>query len=157
MSFLWHYRDVPSMRNLEAGPDPGQALFADDPAVRTLGISVEVSGLGAAVARMPTSDEHSNGAGLVHGGYVFALADTAFAYAMNSHGRTGVSVHADVAFLSPAHAGADLRASAAERAFDGRAGIYDVEVRDDAGVLLAEIRIHGRVPAAASTPAEEER
>jgi acyl-CoA thioesterase len=93
----------------------------------------------------------------VHGGYVFALADTAFAYAMNSHGRTGVSVHADVAFLRPARAGADLIASAAERTFDGRAGIYDVEVRDDAGALLAEIRIHGRVPAASSTPAQEER
>jgi phenylacetic acid degradation protein PaaD len=145
------------MRHLAVEPEAGGALLAVDRAARTLGISVDVTELGHATARMPTSDDHGNGVGIVHGGYVFALADTAFAYAMNSHGRTGVSVHADVAFLRAARVGAGLCASAAERTFDGRAGIYDVEVRDDAGALLAEIRIHGRVPAAASTPAQEER
>ncbi|HEY6760775.1 MAG TPA: hotdog fold thioesterase [Baekduia sp.] len=146
-----------STRGLAADPDLGQALLADDPAVRALGASVAVTRLGAATARMPTSTHHGNGRGIVHGGYVFAIADTAFAYAMNSHGRTGVSVHADIAFLRPARAGAELTASAAERSFDGRAGIYDVEVRDDAGQLLAEIRIHGRVPTGSSPRQEEER
>lgn len=104
--------------------------------------------LGAATARMSTSAEMGNGHGIVHGGYLFTLADTAFAYALNSHGRPGVSVHADVAFILPARVGAVLAAYARERVFDGRAGIYDIEVRDDGRALLAEIRIHGRIPSA---------
>lgn len=126
--------------------DRGTALLAGDRAVRALGITVEVTGLGAATARMPTSAQEGNGHGIVHGGYLFLLADTAFAYAINSHGRPGVSVHADVAFLRPARAGTALAAHAAERVFDGRAGIYDVEVLDDGGALVAEVRVHGRVP-----------
>jgi acyl-CoA thioesterase len=128
--------------------DPGHALLADDRAVRALGITVEVTTIGAATARLSTSADMGNGHGTVHGGYLFTLADTAFAYAINSHGRPGVSVHADVAFLHPARAGAELAAHATERTFDGRAGIYDVQVLDDAHTLLAEIRIHGRIPSA---------
>jgi acyl-CoA thioesterase len=113
-----------------------------------LGITVEVPALGTATARMSTSADMGNGHGIVHGGYLFTLADTAFAYALNSHGRPGVSVHADVAFILPARAGAKLAAHATERVFDGRSGIYDIEVRDDGGALLAEVRIHGRIPSA---------
>jgi acyl-CoA thioesterase len=111
-----------------------------------------VVALGVATARMSTTADMGNGHGIVHGGYLFALADTAFAYALNSHGRPGVSVHADVAFIRPARAGAEVTAQATERAFDGRAGIYDVDVRDDVGALLAEVRVHGRVPSARSAP-----
>jgi acyl-CoA thioesterase len=127
-------------------PDLGSTLLADDRALLALGITVEVTALGGATARMSTSAGMGNGHGIVHGGYLFTLADTAFAYALNSHGRPGFSVHADVAFLLPARAGAELTAHATERVFDGRAGIYDVEVRDDGGALLAEVRIHGRLP-----------
>lgn len=122
--------------------------MADDHAARALGITIEVSAPGAATARMSTSPEMGNGHGIVHGGYVFTLADTAFAFALNSHGLPGVSVHADIAFLLPARVGVELAAHATERVFDGRAGIYDVEVRDDDGALLAEVRIHGRIPSA---------
>lgn len=137
-----------STRDSPAEPNPGTALLADDRAVRTLGITVEVPALGAATARMSTSADMGNGHGIVHGGFLFTLADTAFAYALNSHGRPGVSVHADVAFIHPARAGAELAAHASERFFDGRAGIYDIEVRDNGGALLAEVRIHGRLPSA---------
>jgi phenylacetic acid degradation protein PaaD len=137
-----------STRDTPVQPDPGTALLADDRAVRMLGITVEVTALGTATARMSTSADMGNGHAIVHGGYLFALADTAFAYALNSHGRPGVSVHADVAFILPARAGAQLAAYATERVFDGRAGIYDIEVRDGGGALLAEVRIHGRVPSA---------
>lgn len=84
-------------------------------------------------------------------------ADTAFAYALNSHGRPGASVHADVAFVLPARAGAALAARATERVFDGRAGIYDIEVRDDSDALLAAIRIHGRIPSARTTEPKRDR
>jgi acyl-CoA thioesterase len=131
-----------------AGPDSGDALMADDLAARMLGITIEVSALGSATARMSTSPGMGNGHGIVHGGYLFTLADTAFAFALNSHGRPGVSVHADIAFLRPARVGVELTAHATERVFDGRAGIYDVEVRGDNGALLAEVRVHGRIPSA---------
>ena len=137
-----------STRGTLSEPDPGHALLAGDRAVRALGIAIEVPALGRATARMPTSADLGNGHGIVHGGYVFTLADTAFAYALNSHGRPGMTVHADIAFLRPARVGACLTANATERVFDGRAGIYDVEVRDDGGTLLAEIRIHCRIPSA---------
>jgi acyl-CoA thioesterase len=127
-------------------PDLGYGLQADDEALRTLGITVEVTALGSATALMSTSAAVANGHGIVHGGYLFTLADTAFAYALNSHGRPGFSVHADIAFIRPARAGAELAAHATERTFDGRSGIYDVEVRDNSQTLLAEIRIHGRIP-----------
>jgi phenylacetic acid degradation protein PaaD len=137
--------------------DDGTALLAADRAVRALGITVEVTGVGAATARMSTSADMGNGHGIVHGGLLFTLADTAFAYALNSHGRPGVSVHADVAFMLPARAGASLAARATERVFDGRAGIYDVEVRDDGDALLAAIRIHGRIPSGGPTEREGDR
>jgi acyl-CoA thioesterase len=155
MSLLCHHRHVARTRDLSTAPDAGRALLDGDRAARTLGIDVEVTGLGRATARMATSDDATNGHGIVHGGYLFALADTAFAYALNSHGQTGVSVHADVAFLRAARAGAVLTARAVERSFDGRSGIYDVDVRDGAGALLAEVRVHGRVPSARPQPGAE--
>ena len=141
----YHRGVTPSQVN-SCRPDRGCALLADDQAVRTLGITVEVAAFGIATARMSTSADMGNGHGIVHGGFLFTLADTAFAYAINSHGRPGVSVHADVAFIRPARAGAELAALATERTFDGRAGIYDIEVRDEGGALLAAVRIHGRIP-----------
>jgi phenylacetic acid degradation protein PaaD len=137
-----------SSRHTPSQLDPGHALLTDDRAARTLGITVEVPALGTATARMSTSADMGNGHGIVHGGYLFTLADTAFAFALNSHGRPGVSVHADVAFILQARAGAELVAHATERVFDGQAGIYDIEVRGDGGALLAEVRIHGRIPSA---------
>jgi len=142
------------MASTPSRPDPGHTLLAGDQAVRALGITVEVPALGLATARMTTSADMGNGHGIVHGGYVFTLADTAFAYALNSHGRPGMTVHADVAFLRPARVGTDLAANATERVFDGRAGIYDVEVRDDEGALLAEVRIHCRIPSVKADPGE---
>ena len=76
--------------------------------MRALGITVAVTGFGSATARMSTSADIGNGHGIVHGGLLFTLADTAFAYALNSHGRPGVSVHADVAFVLPARTGSAL-------------------------------------------------
>jgi acyl-CoA thioesterase len=143
---MWDHREMANSRHTTSFPDLGRALLAGDRAVRALGITVEVTAIGAATARCSSSEDLGNGHGTVHGGYLFTLADTAFAYAINSHGRPGVSVHADVAFLHPARVGAVLSAYATERTFDGRAGIYDIEVLDDAHTLLAEIRIHGRIP-----------
>jgi acyl-CoA thioesterase len=80
-----------------------------------------------------------NGHGIAHGAFVFAVADTAFACACNSHGPVTVAASVDLTFVAPAHEGDVLRAEATERTRFGRSGIYDVTVRCDTDVI-AEFR-----------------
>jgi acyl-CoA thioesterase len=84
-----------------------------------------------------------NGHAIAHGGLVFALADTAFACACNSHGPTTVAAGAEITFLRAAQAGDELEARAVERVRHGRSGIYDVTVRRGADVI-AEFRGRSR-------------
>ena len=88
-------------------------------------------------------DTMINGHNICHGGYVFLLADTAFAFACNTHGPVTVAATCDITFLAPAHLGDELIAEATERHRAGRSGIYDVTVRRDATVI-AEFRGHSR-------------
>jgi acyl-CoA thioesterase len=84
-----------------------------------------------------------NGHGTVHGGYLFLLADAAFAYAANSHGPVAVAQSAQTAFLRPAMPGDVLVAEAEERSRIGLNGIYDVTVRRPADeTVIAEFRGH---------------
>jgi acyl-CoA thioesterase len=80
----------------------------------------------------------------VHGGYVFLLADTAFAFACNSYGERTVAAGGDIVFLDPARAGDVLTAEAVERARVGRSGVYDVTVRRADGSVVAEMRGRSR-------------
>ena len=84
-----------------------------------------------------------NGHNICHGGYVFLLADTAFAFACNTHGPVTVAATCDITFLAPAHLGDELIAEATERHRAGRSGIYDVTVRR-ADTAIAEFRGHSR-------------
>lgn len=104
-------------------------LWAADRASRDLGIVLEDAGPGRATAHMRVSAAMLNGHGTCHGGYVFLLADSAFAFACNSHGPPVVAQGADVAFLAPVREGDDLVATAVERVLHGRSGLYDVTVR----------------------------
>lgn len=89
-----------------------------------------------------------NGHGICHGGYVFLLADTAFALACNSEGRASVGAGAEVSFVSPAHLGEILIAQASEVVAYGRSGVTDVVVRSDEGRIVALFRGRSRaVPA----------
>ena len=81
-----------------------------------------------------------NGHGICHGGLVFALADSAFAFACNSYGDNTVAAGASIEFLAPAREGDRLQANAAERWRAGRAGIYEIEVRNQRGELIALFR-----------------
>jgi acyl-CoA thioesterase len=119
-------------------------MFERDVASQGLGIELVEAGAGAAVVRMRVTASMVNGHGLAHGGYLFLLADTAFACACNSHGPVTVAAGADVTFLRPAHAGDQLEAVARERSASGRSGIYDVTLRrgDD---VIAEFRGRSRV------------
>jgi len=102
------------------------------------------AGDGAAVVRMRVTDAMMNGHGMAHGGFVFLLADTAFASACNSHGPVTVAAGADITFLQPVNAGDVLEARARERVVSGRSGIYDVTVLRD-GDVIAEFRGRSRV------------
>ena len=119
-------------------------MYADDQATRALGISIEEVGPGRAAARMRITAEMTNGHGIAHGGYIFLLADTAFAYACNSYGPVTVAQGCEITFLRPATDGDELTASAAERARLERSGIYDVTVRRADGQVIAEFRGHSR-------------
>jgi acyl-CoA thioesterase len=114
-------------------------MLADDAASRALGIEVTQVGVGTATAKMTVRADMVNGHDITHGAFVFAVADTAFACACNSHGPTTVAAAADITFVAPSHAGDVLEARAVERTRFGRSGIYDVTVRrgDD---IIAEFR-----------------
>jgi len=119
-------------------------MYADDQAARALGISIDEVAPGRATARMRVTEDMTNGHGIAHGGYIFLLADTAFAYACNSYGPVTVAQACEVTFLRPAHEGDELVASAAERIRMDRSGIYDVSVSRADGKVLAEFRGHSR-------------
>ncbi len=122
---------------------PAQAMFAADRASRGLGIELVRAGDGGAVVRMTVTGAMLNGHGIAHGGYVFLLADTAFACACNSRGPVTVAAGADITFVAPAREGDVLEAVAAERVRYGRSGIYDVTVRRGEQVV-AEFRGRSR-------------
>ncbi|MGW2835907.1 hydroxyphenylacetyl-CoA thioesterase PaaI [Streptomyces sp. NPDC001286] len=103
-------------------------MFDADAAARGLGIELLTTGDGSAVVRMTVTAAMVNGHGIAHGGYVFLLADTAFACACNSHGPVTVAAGADVSFTAPAREADVLTATAHERVRYGRSGIYDVTV-----------------------------
>lgn len=94
---------------------------------------------GSATVAMTVGEQHLNGHGVCHGGYLFLLADAAMAYACNSYGVSAVASGADIAFLRPARLGDELVAQAVERALAGRSGLYDVTVRAGEHVV-AEFR-----------------
>lgn len=114
-------------------------MMAADQASRGLGIELVSYGKGHAVTRMPVRDDMTNGHGIAHGAFVFAVADTAFACACNSWGPATVAAAAEIVFVSPASAGELLTAEAAVRTRFGRSGIYDVTVRSGDRVV-AEFR-----------------
>lgn len=130
-------------------------MYADDRAAQGLGISIGGIAPGRATARMVILPRMVNGHGIAHGGYIFLLADTAFALACNTHGRT-VARGAEIAFVSAAREGEELEAVAEERVRFGRSGIYDVTVRGPEGRVVAEFRGHSRQrPPASAAGAEE--
>jgi len=119
-------------------------MYADDRATRALRISIDEVAPGRAKTRMRVTEEMTNGHGIAHGGYIFLLADTAFAYACNSYGPVTVAQAGQITFLSPAREGDELVATAAERVLMERSGIYDVTVRRASGEVLAEMRGHSK-------------
>ena len=132
-------RDAAEVARLSA-----DAMWAEDKASQGLGMQILEVGPGRARLAMPIAEHMTNGHGTCHGGFIFTLADSAFAFACNSHGQNAVAQHCSVTFLSPAQRGMRLVAEARERQRGERSGIYDVTVRTEAGDVIAEFRGHSR-------------
>lgn len=121
-----------------------ERMYADDAASRALGMVVDGVGPGRATVRMTVTSAMTNGHGTCHGGYVFLLADSAFAFACNTYDIVTVAAAADVVFVAPARVGDELIAEAVERVRFGRSGVYDITVRRTDGEVVAEFRGHSR-------------
>jgi len=119
-------------------------MYDDDAASRALGVTISNVAPGSAVASMKVRQDMVNGHGICHGGYIFTLADTAFAFACNTYDDVTVAAGADISFLEPVHQDAQLTATAVELARRGRSGLYDVTVRTNDGVVVAEFRGRSR-------------
>ncbi|RMF73410.1 MAG: hydroxyphenylacetyl-CoA thioesterase PaaI [Alphaproteobacteria bacterium] len=117
-----------------------QAMWERDAASQRLGMVIEEIRPGHARLRMRVREDMVNGHAICHGGYIFTLADSAFAFACNSYDVTTVAAHCEISFLAPARLGDDLVAEAEERHRRGRSGIYDVTVRTASGEMIALFR-----------------
>jgi acyl-CoA thioesterase len=131
-----------------------QAMWQDDNASRGLGMEILEVTAGRARLAMTITPAMVNGHGIAHGGFIFTLADSAFAFACNSHNERTVAAHGNISFIRPGKLGDRLVATAREIARTGRSGIYDVSVTAD-GVPIAELRGHSRVIGGALVPPAE--
>ena len=121
-----------------------EAMWRDDRASQALGMSLDAVGPGTATLSMTVTDSMINGHEICHGGLIFTLADSAFAFACNAYNRVTVAQHCSVTFMAPARLGDRLTARAEERSLNGRSGIYDIRVANQDGKAIAEFRGHSR-------------
>jgi len=126
------------------------AMWSRDHAAQALGMAIAEVAPGTSRLTMHVRQDMVNGHAICHGGMLFALADTAFAYACNSYNRNTVASACSIDFLAPVHLGDSLVAEAVERSQSGRTGVYDVTVSTSAGKTVAlfrgkSARIHGEV------------
>jgi acyl-CoA thioesterase len=117
-----------------------EAMWATDAASKWVGLRLVDVGPGRAVMEMAVEDHHLNGHGICHGGFIFTLADSAFAFACNSHNRVAVAQHNTISYLNPARDGEVLRAEAVEVSLSGRSGLTDVTVTGGDGRKVALFR-----------------
>jgi acyl-CoA thioesterase len=121
-----------------------RAMWNDDSTSQRLGMSLDHIAPGAATLTMTVTDQMTNGHGTCHGGYIFTLADSAFAFACNSYNQRAVAQQAAITYIAPAHLGDRLTAQAREVSRKGRGGIYDIRVTNQTGDHIAEFRGHSR-------------
>ncbi|MCZ7657580.1 MAG: hydroxyphenylacetyl-CoA thioesterase PaaI [Xanthobacteraceae bacterium] len=129
-----------------------EAMWAEDSASRGLGMRLLAVAPGCADLAMTVTETMVNGHRICHGGFIFTLADSAFAYACNTHDQRTVAQHCAVTFLAPGSLGDVLTARAVERQRVGRSGIYDITVTRQDGAVIAEFRGHSRTIEGAVLP-----
>jgi acyl-CoA thioesterase len=117
-----------------------EAMWATDTASKWLGLSLDAVGPGTATMSFEVQDHHLNGHRICHGGFIFTLADSAFAFACNSYNAVTVAQENSITFLSPGQPGERLVAVAVEAARTGRSGVYDITVTGADGRKVALFR-----------------
>jgi len=115
-------------------------MLEHDRASRHLGIKIERVDEGVAVLSMTVREDMLNGLDILHGGFTFSLADSAFAFACNSRNRKTVALNCTINFVAAAKVGDTLTATAREVSLSGRTGVYDVSVKNQSDELVAEFR-----------------
>jgi len=120
-----------------------EAMWKDDGASQGLGMEILDVKAGQATLAMTVKPHMVNGHGIAHGGFIFLLADSTFAFACNSRNERAVAAQCNISFIKPGKLGDRLVATAMEISWTGRSGIYDVRVSVD-GVAIAELRGHSR-------------
>lgn len=135
---------VSEMTAQELAEASARAMWNDDSTSQRLGMSLDRIGPGEATLSMTVAAEMSNGHGNCHGGYIFTLADSTFAFACNSYNQLAVAQHCSVTYLIPARIGDRLTAEAREVSRRGRSGLYDIRITNQNGEHVAEFRGHSR-------------
>ncbi len=125
------------MNELQRAQLCADKMFANDRASKALGVEIEIPAVGSAIATMYVRGEMVNGFDICHGGLVFALADTAFAFACNAYDELTVAGSGNIEFLRPSVRGDKLRAVATELHRGTRSGLYKVEVKNQDDKLVA--------------------
>jgi len=118
------------------------AMFSRDQATQRMGMRLLDAGPGRAKLAMPVREDMIQGHGTCHGGFLFALADSAFAFACNSYDEATVAIGCSIDYVAPARLGDELTATASEQSRSGRTGNYDVRVENQHGQLIA--LFHGK-------------
>ena len=146
------------MSNVTATLSPDQlaracadAMWAEDDASKGLGMEILGVGPGHATLTMTVKPHMVNGQRIAHGGFIFLLADSTFAFACNSRNERAVAAQCDITFIRPGKLGDRLVATAREISRSGRSGIYDIRVTAD-DVVIAEFRGHSRTIAGTWLP-----
>jgi acyl-CoA thioesterase len=130
-----------------------EAMWKEDDASKGLGMEIVEIGPGEATLAMTVGPNMVNGQRIAHGGFIFTLADSAFAFACNTRNERAVAAQGNISFIKPGKLGDRLIATAREISRSGRSGIYDVRVTVD-DVVIAEFRGHSRVIGGTWLPAE---
>jgi acyl-CoA thioesterase len=118
----------------------GKAMYERDPASQKLGMTLDEIRPGYARMSMRVRDDMLNGHSTCHGGYIFMLADSAFAFACNSHNFVTVGAGCTIDYLAPGREGDLLTAEATEQALTGKTGVYDIVVTNQEGRKVALFR-----------------
>lgn len=147
-------KDLASMTPQEIAEASAKAMWNGDSASQRLGMTLDHVAPGEATLSMTMTDAMSNGHGNCHGGYIFTLADSAFAFACNSYNDVVVGQHCSISYLNPVRIGDRLTATAREVSRRGRSGIYDIRITNQDGVHVAEFRGHSRTVKGTHIPVE---
>jgi acyl-CoA thioesterase len=119
----------------------GETMFAADRASReTMGMELVSCTPGRAVMRMRVGEGHLNGHRICHGGFIFTLADSTFAFACNSHNKVAVAAGCSIEFLKPGQVDDVLTCEGVEQVLQGRHGVYDMKVTNQRGEVVAVFR-----------------